>query len=105
VDLPAASILARQEKAISTPEWDLSVVFVVLELRSPGRAGVPLALREIVHDEDIPLPEVLAFGERRVLRIRRCKGYAERAGLGRTRVGTPEALEPGPCGIWWQECG
>jgi len=105
VDLPAASILARQEKAISTPEWDLAVIPIVLELRSPGRAGVPLGLCEIVRDEDLPLPEIFAFGERRVLRIRGCEGYAERAGLGSTRVCTPEALKPGPGGICGQDCG
>ena len=77
----------------------------ILELRPPGCAGVPLRLCEIVRDEDLPLPEVLAFGERRVLRIRGCEGYAERAGLVRTRVRTPEALEPGPGGICWEESG
>jgi hypothetical protein len=105
VDLPAGSILAREKEAISTPERRLAVVFVLLELRPPGCAGVPLRLCEIVRDEDLPLPEVLALGERRVLRIRGCEGYAERAGLVRTRVRTPEALEPGPGGICWEESG
>lgn len=105
VDLPAGSILAREKEAISTPERRPAVVFVLLELRPPGCAGVPLRLCEIVRDEDLPLPEVLAFGERRVLRIRGCEGYAERAGLVRTRVRTPEALEPGPGGICWEESG